>query len=91
MKHRITITLIVFCAMCLGIGQFAGPNTARASANQIHVGVGIGIAPNHHRHHRRHRRPIVIAPRVIEHHDGHHDNGNHRGQEKREDHGKDRH
>ena len=34
MKHRITIKIIVFSALCLGIGQFAASNMANASQNQ---------------------------------------------------------
>jgi hypothetical protein len=86
MKHRITIRLIAFCALAFGIARFASPETAQASPNQVHIGVGIGLAPHHH-HRRHHRRAVVIAPRVIEHHD----NGNHYGERKHEDHGNDRH
>lgn len=60
MKHLITVTLIVFCALTAGIGGFTSPNTAKASTNQVHLGVGIGNA-HHYRHHRRrhHRRAAV--------------------------------
>ncbi len=83
MKHRITITLIVFCALFLGMGPFAALNTARAISNQIHVGVGVGVGvhPVYHRRHRRHhRRAVVIAPQIDIHahdHDHDHDHDRH--------------
>jgi hypothetical protein len=34
MNNRITIKLIVFLALCMGIGQFATPNMVKATQNQ---------------------------------------------------------
>jgi hypothetical protein len=66
MKHHIIIRLIVFCALFLGVGQFGMQHTARATSNQVHVGVGIGVHSVYHRHHRRrrHHHRVVVAPRL---------------------------
>jgi hypothetical protein len=65
MKHHITIKLIIFCALFLGVGQFSALNTARATPSQVHTGGGVVL---HYRHHvviARHTVVMVVHPRVV--------------------------
>jgi hypothetical protein len=93
MKHLKTIMLTLFCALTLGMGPFAAPGSAHANPLQVQVGVGVGIGiplgGSHHRRRRRRRRSTVVIAAPI--HVERHDNGKHKGQQKREDHGGDRH
>ena len=82
---RITIKVFVVCAVSLGIGRFALPETANSTPLQVSVGVGVQLGAVHHHHRRHHRRAVIIAPQINiqgghdrddhheEHHDDHHD------------------
>ena len=86
MKQRKIIILLAFCAFFLGVGSISIPEMV--SATQIHLGIGVVVAPHHYHHrHRRHQRGLFIAPRVVVHNDhrdrdDHHDNGEHRGNDR---------